>query len=74
LPVQKDLVDRGSGSAYQLAAIYAALGKKQEALAWLQTSIERHDAIMLVGDPIPELLNDPGYQKFRSQVNQLLAQ
>jgi hypothetical protein len=29
---------------------------------------------MLVGDPIPELLNDPGYQKFRSQVNQLLAQ
>ena len=74
LPVQKDLVDRGSGSAYQLAAIYAALGKKQEALAWLQTSFERHDAIMLVGDPIPELLNDPGYQKFRSQVNQLLAQ
>jgi tetratricopeptide (TPR) repeat protein len=74
LPVQKDIVDRGSGSAYQLAAIYAALGKKQEALAWLQTSFERHDAIMLVGDPIPELLNDPGYQKFRSQVNQLLAQ
>ncbi len=29
---------------------------------------------MLLGDPIPELQNDPEFQKFRAQVNQLLAQ
>ena len=74
LPVQKDLVDSGAGNAYQLGAIYAGLGKKQEALACLQTSFNRHEAAMLLGDPIPELLDDPTYQKFRSQVNQLLAQ
>jgi tetratricopeptide (TPR) repeat protein len=74
LPVQKDLVDSGAGNAYQLGAIYAGLGKKQEALACLQTSFNRHEAAMLLGDPIPELLDDPTYQKFRTQVNQLLAQ
>jgi len=73
LPIQKDLVERGSGSAYSLAAVYAALGKKQEALAWLQASFDRHEAAMLIGDAIPELQNDPEYLKFRAQVTQLLA-
>jgi tetratricopeptide (TPR) repeat protein len=74
LPVQKNLVDSGAGNAYQLGAIYAGLGKKQEALTCLQSSFNRHEAAMLLGDPIPELLDDPTYQKFRSQVNQLLTQ
>ena len=74
LPVEKDLVERGSGNAYHLAALYAALGRKAEALACLQTSFDRHEAGMLMGDPIPELQNDSEFQKFRAQVNQLLAQ
>jgi tetratricopeptide (TPR) repeat protein len=74
LPVQKELVDRGAGNAYALATAYAALGKKQEALACLQTSFDRHEAAMLMGDPIPELQNNPEFQKFRAQVNQLLMQ
>jgi Tfp pilus assembly protein PilF len=73
LTVQKDLVDRGSGNAYHLAALYAALGKKEEALACLQTSFDRREAGMLVGDPIPELHSDPRFEKFRAQVNQMLA-
>jgi tetratricopeptide (TPR) repeat protein len=73
LPIQKDLVEQGYGSAYSLATVYAALGKKQEALAWLQTSFDRHEAAMLIGDAIPELQNDPEYLKFRAQVAQLLA-
>lgn len=73
LPIQKDLVERGSGSAYALATVYAALGKKPEALAWLQTSFDRHEAAMLIGDAIPELQNDSEYVKFRARVAQLLT-
>jgi tetratricopeptide (TPR) repeat protein len=74
LPVEKEQFERGSGNAYALAKIYAALGKKREALACLQASFDRHEAAMLVGDPIPELQNDPEFQKFRAQVNERLAQ
>lgn len=74
LPIQQDLVERGSGSAFALAATYAALGKKQEALACLQGSFDRHEAAMLMRDPIPELQNEPQYQNFRNQVAQLLIQ
>jgi tetratricopeptide (TPR) repeat protein len=74
LPLQKDLVDRGAGNAYRLATVYATLGKKPEAVACLQTSFDRHEAAMLMGDPIPELQNDPEFQKFRTQVMQLLTQ
>ena len=74
LPILKDLVERGSGSAYALATAYAALGKRQEALDCLQISFGRHEAAMLMGDPIPELESDAQFQRFRSQVSQLLTQ
>jgi tetratricopeptide (TPR) repeat protein len=74
LPVLKDLVDRGLGSAYALATVYAALGQRQEAISYLQVSYDRHEASMLMGDPIPELQNDPAFRKFRAQVNERLAQ
>jgi Tfp pilus assembly protein PilF len=74
LPLQKAQVDAGSGSAYDLALTYAALGKKPEALQYLQISFDRHEAFMLVADPVPELQNDPHYQALRAQVAQLLAQ
>ena len=57
-----------------LAHVYAALGRKPDALATLQISFDRHEAPMLLGDPIPELLNDPTYQKFRAQVSQMRDQ
>jgi tetratricopeptide (TPR) repeat protein len=74
LALQKEQVDRGSGNAYALATTYAALGKKPQALACLQISFDRHEAAMLMGDPIPELQNDPQYQNLRAQVKTLLAQ
>ncbi|HEY6338691.1 MAG TPA: tetratricopeptide repeat protein [Candidatus Sulfotelmatobacter sp.] len=73
LPIQKDQVERGSGSAYGLASVYAALGKKREAFACLQTSFDRREQAMLIGDPIPELQSDPQYQAFRTRVEQLLS-
>jgi tetratricopeptide (TPR) repeat protein len=72
LPIEKDQFDRGEGNAYALATAYAALGKRDEALACLQTSFERHEAAMLMGDPIPELQNDPDYQEFRTRVQEML--
>ena len=74
LPVQKNLVDHGAGSAYTLAEIYAALGQKQPALAYLQTAFDRHDERILCGNPpIPALQDDPQYQQLRAQINQRLA-
>jgi tetratricopeptide (TPR) repeat protein len=74
LPVQKNIVDQGGGSAYTLATIYAALGMRTEALAYLQLSFDRHEQAMLVGEPIPPLDNDPEYQKLRAQVSRRLTQ
>ncbi len=73
VPYLKDLVAHGSGDAHALARAYAALGKKQEALACLQVSFDRHEAAMLLGDPIPELLDEPEYLKFRAKVQELLT-
>jgi tetratricopeptide (TPR) repeat protein len=74
LPLEKDQFEHGSGNAYALATTYAALGHRQEALAYLQLSFYRHEAAMLFGDLIPELQNDPDYLKFRTQVQERLAQ
>ncbi len=74
LPLLKDRVDSGLGNAYGLAETYAALGKREEAFACLRTSFDRHEAAMLLGDPIPELQNDPEYLKFRTEVQARLAQ
>jgi len=75
LPVQKDLVDHGAGSAYTLAEIYAALGQKQHALTYLRTAFDRHDESLLCGDPsIPTLQDDLQYQQLRAQINQRLSQ
>ncbi len=74
LAVLKGRVDNGLGNAYGLGETYAALGNRQEAFAYLKMSFDRHEAAMLLGDPIPELQNDREYQKFRSQVRERLAQ
>jgi tetratricopeptide (TPR) repeat protein len=47
IPVQKEIVDRDLGSAYDLAATYALLGKKEEALRYLQTAYERRETGLL---------------------------
>jgi tetratricopeptide (TPR) repeat protein len=75
LPLQKENVDHGSGSAYDLASTYAALGNRKEALAYLQLSFDRRESGMLTGDPpIMELRGDPAYQKLRAEVVARLQQ
>jgi tetratricopeptide (TPR) repeat protein len=73
LPVQKEIVDHGSGSAYDLAITCALLGNRQDAVKYMQISFERNETAMLVGDPSP--MDDvPEYQKLREQVSQRLAE
>ncbi len=75
LPVEKEMVDRGTGSAYELAATCAALGRKQDALNYLQMAFDRREASMLTGDPaIPSLRDEPEYGKLQAQLQELLAQ
>ena len=75
LPLQKDAVDQGGGSAYDLARTYAALGNKQDALAYLQIAFQRRDgAFISDGNPIPLLQDEPEYRDVRAQMAQLLSQ
>jgi tetratricopeptide (TPR) repeat protein len=47
LPVQKEIFDHGLGSAYDLASTYALLGKKEEALRYLQAAYEKRETGLL---------------------------
>ncbi len=73
LPVQQEWFARGSASAYDLAQTCAALGKKQEAIAYLRTAFERREADMLTGDPvIPVLSDEADFRQLQAEVADLL--
>jgi Tfp pilus assembly protein PilF len=77
LPLQKENVDRGTGPAYDLAATYASLGRKEEALRYLQTSFDRRETGMLYLSRNPGfngLHDDLAYQKIVEQVGARLSQ
>jgi tetratricopeptide (TPR) repeat protein len=75
LPLQKQMVDSGGGSAYELAATYAALDEKKEALAYLQVALDRREGGLLTNDPpIQALRDDRVYQRLRAEVKAYLAQ
>jgi hypothetical protein len=73
-PVQKDIVDRGSGSAYELATTYAALGQSDDALKYLHIAFDRRDSALIVAKPIASLQDNVEYRSIRDQVAQLLVQ
>jgi tetratricopeptide (TPR) repeat protein len=52
--------ERGQGSAYTVAVIYGALGKKDEAFRWLTRDFDLHDTALLSikVDPLLEPLRD----------------
>jgi tetratricopeptide (TPR) repeat protein len=75
LPVQKDWFQRGFGSAYDLAATCAALGRTQEALSYLKIAFDRREASMLTGDPaLPALEFESEYRQLRAEVQNQLAE
>ena len=71
IPLRKDMIDRDSGSAYELAAICASLGKKEEAMRYLQTAYEKRETgvLYLYRDPDFNALHDDlVYKEITEQV------
>ncbi|MGB8012642.1 MAG: tetratricopeptide repeat protein [Terriglobales bacterium] len=76
LPVQKEIFERGSGSAYDLATTSALLGKKEDALHYLQAAYEKRDTglLSLSHDPAFNLLHDDfAYREITERVAQQLS-
>lgn len=75
LPIQKRLFEQGSGSAYRLAELCVHLGKREEALQYLQDSFDRHESGLLEDDPnLASLHDDPAYRELKAKVQARLAQ
>jgi tetratricopeptide (TPR) repeat protein len=60
VPIQKEMLDRGLGSAYELAATCALLGRKEDALRYLQAAYEKRETglLYLNRDPAFNTLHD----------------
>ena len=75
LPVQEKLLAKGTGSAYQLAATCAALGKNEDSLRYLQTALDKREQnlIFLSRDATFNALHDlPEYQEILAKVQEHL--
>jgi tetratricopeptide (TPR) repeat protein len=76
LPVQKEIFDRGLGSAYALAATCALLGKKEEALRYLQAAYEKRETGLLSLSRNPDfsiLRDDLVYKEITERVGERLS-
>jgi tetratricopeptide (TPR) repeat protein len=76
IPVQKEMVDRDLGSAYDLAATCALLGQKEDALRYLQTAYERRETGLLYLSRNPDfnaLHDDLVYKEITERVGERLS-
>ncbi|MFZ0686395.1 MAG: tetratricopeptide repeat protein [Terriglobales bacterium] len=76
LPVQKEMVGRNLGSAYDLAATYALLGKKEEAVKYLQAAYEKRDSGLLYLSRNPDFNNlhdDMVYREITDRIGEKLS-
>jgi Tfp pilus assembly protein PilF len=76
LPVQKEMFDRGLGSAYELAENCALLGNKEEALHYLQAAYEKREIGLLSLNHDPDLSalhDDLAYKEITERVGQKLS-
>ncbi len=76
IPVQKEMVNRDLGSAYDLAATCALLGKKEEALQYLQLAYEKRETGLLYLSRNPDfnaLHDDLVYQEITERVGERLS-
>jgi Tfp pilus assembly protein PilF len=76
LPVQKKMFERDLAPAYDLAATSALLGKKEDALRYLQTAYEKRETGLLYLSHNPDfnaLRDDLLYKEITERVDQKLA-
>lgn len=73
LSVRKQFFDQGSGSAYDLAKIYALLGQKDEALQYLKSAYDRRETNVLTmrrDTALNSLHDDPRYREITARVEE----
>jgi tetratricopeptide (TPR) repeat protein len=76
LPVQKEMFDRDLGSGYDLATTCALLGKKEDALRYLQAAYEKRDIGLLYLSRNPDfdsLHEDLIYKEITERVGEKLS-
>ncbi len=76
LPVEKEMLNRDLASAYDVAATCALLGKKEEALRYLQAAYEKRDIGLLYLSRNPDfnsLHDDLVYQEIAERVGKKLS-
>jgi len=76
IPVRKEMVDRDLGSAYELAATCALVGKKEAALRYLHVAYEKREALLLIlyRDPdFSTVRNDLVYKEITERVGERLS-
>jgi Tfp pilus assembly protein PilF len=76
IPVQKEMVGRDLGSAYDLAANCALVGKKEEALRYLQTAYEKRETGLLYlsrNSDFNDLHDDLIYKEITERVAERLS-
>lgn len=70
-PVQERYFQLGRGSGYELARTCALLGRKEDAVRYLNATIQDHDYIAFgaISDPdFASLRGNPGYEEIRRQL------
>jgi hypothetical protein len=76
LSLQKKMLERGLGPAYDLAATCALLGKKAEALRYLQAAYEKREVGLLYlgrNQNSNILRDDPIYKEITERVGERLS-
>jgi len=76
LPIQKEIVNRDLGSAYDLAATCALVGKKEDALRYLQAAYEKRETGLLYLHRNPDfnsLHDDLVYREIVERVGEKLS-
>jgi Flp pilus assembly protein TadD len=76
IPIQKEMLDRDLGSAYNLAANCALVGKREEALRYLQVAYEKRETGLLYLSRNPDfnaLHNDLVFKEIMERVAERLS-
>lgn len=76
LPLRKEIFDRGQGPAYDVAATCALLGKKEDALHYLQAAFDKREIGMLYLNRNPDFVSlhgDSAYQEIAQHVSDRLS-
>jgi Tfp pilus assembly protein PilF len=71
LASERESFDRGTGSAFDLATAYAALGQKSDAIKYLQIAYQRHDpqlTTLIANSELQSMHQDPEFRELVTKI------